>query len=459
MLPLAKKNRWTRPVVAAASLTLVTAAVGVNTAGAEPTKITSVIAVGQAPNGIAVTPNGKMAYVANEASGTLSMIRTKDNASIGQEISGKQPFGVAAHPDGKRIYVSNFGDQTVSVFRTSDNTVRSTIPNVGLQPRGLVTSTNGDYLYVANRGDGSGTGSVTVIDTVSHQIIDRIAVGTGPQQVASAANGKRIYVTNVNRGAATGSITVIRAKDNTVVDTIAVGREPVGIAVAPDSKRAYVTNVGDGTVTVISTEDDTIVDTLVLSDGPQPLLQPFGVAITSNGKFAYVCGLATGTTKIIRTKDNTVVATIPNPGSQARGIAISPDDARVFVTDREQGKVTLIAATAPSQIRKLRVSPATNNQNKFPWLSASWWKSASNGGAAITNYQYRIKKKGRAWQDWQGKKKTKLQVSGTKKFSHTWKRLRSGKPLKSGAKYLVQIRAKNPVETGKAKKQGGRLPD
>ena len=84
-----------------------------------PLSVIATIAVGSFPNGVAVGPAGNRVYVANTASGNVSVI---DNtitppaviSSIGLGDIG--PFGVAVTPDGKRLYVANFGSGTVSVL-------------------------------------------------------------------------------------------------------------------------------------------------------------------------------------------------------------------------------------------------------------------------------------------------------------------------------------------------------
>ncbi|PZR91213.1 MAG: hypothetical protein DLM68_03810 [Hyphomicrobiales bacterium] len=51
------------------------------------------------PNAIAVTPDGKHAYVANRHSGTVSVIRTATNTVVVATVSvGSTPFAVGIVP-------------------------------------------------------------------------------------------------------------------------------------------------------------------------------------------------------------------------------------------------------------------------------------------------------------------------------------------------------------------------
>jgi len=83
--------------------------------------------------GIAVTPDGKHAYVTDETR-FVTVIDTATNTAEPTGITvGIGPFGIAITPDGKHAYVANNSDGTVSVIRTATNTVVATVP-VGNSP-------------------------------------------------------------------------------------------------------------------------------------------------------------------------------------------------------------------------------------------------------------------------------------------------------------------------------------
>ena len=72
---------------------------------------------------------------------------------------GDNPFGVAFSPDGTKAYVANYNANTVSVINTTTNTVTATI-TVGVQPSGVAVSPDGTTAYVTN----SDYDTVSVID-------------------------------------------------------------------------------------------------------------------------------------------------------------------------------------------------------------------------------------------------------------------------------------------------------
>ncbi len=74
------------------------------------------ITVGKGPRGVAITPDGKHAYVTNYGDGTVSVITTATGAVSAPITVGKVPVAVAITPDGKHAYVTNEG-KTARVTR------------------------------------------------------------------------------------------------------------------------------------------------------------------------------------------------------------------------------------------------------------------------------------------------------------------------------------------------------
>jgi YVTN family beta-propeller protein len=66
---------------------------------------------------------------------TVSVIDTVTNMVSATVDVGVDPVGVAVTPDGKRAYVTNHGSSNVSVIDTANNTVSATV-DVGVDPFG-----------------------------------------------------------------------------------------------------------------------------------------------------------------------------------------------------------------------------------------------------------------------------------------------------------------------------------
>jgi YVTN family beta-propeller protein len=103
--------------------------------------------VGTEPNGVALSPDGTRAYVANTVSGTVSVVSVNrgGRARVLTNIPvGTEPFGVAITPNGTRVYVSNKYSNNVSVIDTRTNRVIQTVGGVGTHPRGIAITNDGD---------------------------------------------------------------------------------------------------------------------------------------------------------------------------------------------------------------------------------------------------------------------------------------------------------------------------
>ena len=74
--------------------------------------------------------------------------------------------------------MTNNASDTVSVIKTSTNTVVKTVM-VGSEPSGVAITPNGSDAYVTN-----GSGTVSVIKTSTNTVVKTVAVGSGPSGVA-----------------------------------------------------------------------------------------------------------------------------------------------------------------------------------------------------------------------------------------------------------------------------------
>jgi len=92
------------------------------------------------PYGIAITPDGQYAYIANDAGGNVTVINTMTGGVLPNIAVGKLPVGVSITPDGQYVYVTNLGDSSVSVIATASKTVVKTIRTGDLSRPSLIGS-------------------------------------------------------------------------------------------------------------------------------------------------------------------------------------------------------------------------------------------------------------------------------------------------------------------------------
>jgi YVTN family beta-propeller protein len=190
----------------------------------------------------AVTPDGKLLYVPNHDTASLSVVDTTTNTVIAQIKVAPNPHSVAFSRDSTRAYTANHESNLISVIDTATLGIIATIP-VGTSPHSIAVHPNRPLVANVNY-DAS---SVSVIDTNTLKVVATIPVGQHPQDIAWAPDGRFGYVVNQ----ASNTVSVIDATTNQVTATIPTGTGPTSITLLPNGRQAYVTNLDSGTLTVL----------------------------------------------------------------------------------------------------------------------------------------------------------------------------------------------------------------
>ena len=137
------------------------------------------VAAGERASSVAITPDGKSAYVANSASETVSQYAVGADGTLSLKRSvgaGDSPTEVVVSPDGGSLYVTNFGSQDAgggSVFQydvASDGTLTPKTPRsvlAGRNPTDVGVSPDGASAYVTDQGIPSTTGALYQFDVDS----------------------------------------------------------------------------------------------------------------------------------------------------------------------------------------------------------------------------------------------------------------------------------------------------
>ncbi|MBI2252605.1 MAG: beta-propeller fold lactonase family protein [Armatimonadetes bacterium] len=219
---------------------------------------------------LALSFNGEYIYAAIMHSfPKVAVISAFKNKIINVINLPQNPWGVAASKDGNFIYVSAGNSQKGEVYLINPKEEKNILKkvSVGANPSGLNLSPDGKFLYAANYN----SGTVSVIETSSFNVIDTLRVGIQPARIAVSASAKKAYVSCNG----SNDISVIDLNSNQVINTIKVGTGPTGIAVSSDGQKVYVANNKDGTVSIIDTRADLVIQTTT----PIPESQPWGIAV------------------------------------------------------------------------------------------------------------------------------------------------------------------------------------
>lgn len=309
---------------------------GVSTAVAADNPNPTVI-VGGDPQGVAVDPDGKHAYVASYADNSLRVIDTASQKVIGSIHVGANPLGVAVDPDSRHAFVTNFSENSVSVIDTANGKLIKNVP-VGQNPSSVAVFPRDHFALVSNYYGNS----LSVIDSRSLKVVGTVPVGKHPDGIAIDPRGQLAYVAN----SASNSVSVIDVHTQKVVRAILVGRAPQKVAIDPDGRHIYVTNFGDNSVSVIDAPTklglNYVQSLLKLKvNNVIPVgMNPRGLAVIPDSHHAIVVNVGEDTISVIDTENATVIST-SYVGYSPDQVAVAPDST-AYVTSRGDGTVTVI---------------------------------------------------------------------------------------------------------------------
>ncbi|HKY05441.1 MAG TPA: YncE family protein [Blastocatellia bacterium] len=272
-------------------------------------KVVGRVITGVGPHELAVSSDGRFAYVANYGTketvgSTISVIDIAARKEIKRVDLGKlrRPHGIvesggkvyftaeaskavgrydpqsgrvdwtvetgqnithmlALTPDRKKIYTANILSDTVTAIDTSAAT--ATHIAVGKQPEGLDVSPDGSEVWVGHNGDGE----ISIIDTATDKVKQRIKAAEVPIRIKFTPDGKRVLVTDPKAG----ELIVLDAASRKEIKRIRLGGVPVGVLVTPDGRSAFVAAMQAGKVIAINLDTFSVAGTINPGQGPDGL--------------------------------------------------------------------------------------------------------------------------------------------------------------------------------------------
>ena len=345
------------------------------------------------PFNLVVTADGRRLFVACEGSDSVVVVDLRQ-ATVEAEVAvGHLPHGVCLSPDQRTAYVSNRGSDTVTVLDADSLEVVGTL-EVGDEPHGLVTSRDGATLFVAN----AGSGDISVLDLASGREVKRLAAARGAWDVALSADGDTVFVTNnlshfvPFRASSRSEVTVVATEEAVVRDRAMLPDANLvqGVDVAPDGRFALVTLIRTKNLVPMTRvmqgwvmtnglgviRPDGRVDQLLLDEPDASFADPTDLVISPDGRRAWVSGGGIDAVAVVdlermqevlgrastdRQREDLanhmgvatelVLGRIP-VGRNPRGIAVSPDGARVYVADALDDTISVIDS---GELRRVQV--------------------------------------------------------------------------------------------------------
>ena len=246
-----------------------------------PPKLAATVTGGKQPSGLSISPDGKMALVANRGDNSISVlsingtdVKVTDTIAFPDSVAH-----VVFTPDGKRALAARFPAHKISVLDIAGDKVTYNKVDIaaGLWPYNVVVTPDSKLALTSdNGGSGSSDGSVdttSVIDLEANppRAIDRVVVGDGPEGLAMSPKGD-LAVAAILRGSnnkkaffyqKNGSISVLKIEGKKVTKTqdIEVGGLPEAAMFTPDGKYLLIGNYMTEDFSILKVDGTQVTDT------------------------------------------------------------------------------------------------------------------------------------------------------------------------------------------------------
>ncbi len=219
------------------------------------------------PHGLAER-NGKIYFTSELARAVVRYNPATDKIDLVVGTGQIVTHMLALHPKRPVVYTANILSNTASVIELDKQEPGGPPPRVthvavGPKPEGLDVSPDGRELWVGHNDDGG----VSVIDTETNKVKETFKAGGMPIRIKFTPDGKHVLISSPT----TGQLAVFDAATRKELKRFDVGEAAVGIVVSPDSRRAYVASMATGKVTAVNLVEMTVAGSVETGQAPDGL--------------------------------------------------------------------------------------------------------------------------------------------------------------------------------------------
>lgn len=265
-------------------------------------RVEATLRTGERPRGMALSPDGRVLYLAASESNRIELWDTRRLAKL-RDIPTGDPERLSVSADGRTIYVANEDKSAVSfVDIASGRTTREIA--VGPEPEGIGISPDGRLLIATSE-----VASVAhFIDVASAQVIDNLPVGSRPREVLFLKGGREVWVTSEQRGTI-HVFDVATRKQLRTIDLVAQFPElenpqAVELELSKDGKRAFVAMGRGDRVAEIDPATYRVVRSFPTGH------RTWGISLSPDAGRLYAASGLSGTVTIVDLNANEVLHTV-----------------------------------------------------------------------------------------------------------------------------------------------------
>ena len=282
-----------------------------------------------------------------------SMLAVADPASlkvIGRVAAGSDPHEVAVSSDGKTAYITNYGAfqkplHTLSVVDLV--TLQAREPKeLGalLAPHGI-QNVGGKIYFTAE-----GSKAIARFDPAADKVDWILGVGESrTHMLVVSDDGDRIFTSDVNSDEISVFDRDKQADASGWKQTrITVGKGPEGLDVSPDGKELWAANSHDGTLSIIDVGSRKVVQVIDVKTKQSNRLK-----FSPDGRLVLVSDMGAGDVVVLDARARQEIKRI-HIGSAANGILMDLDGSRAFVAASRDNFLAVIDLKTLAMVGKLQ---------------------------------------------------------------------------------------------------------
>ena len=213
------------------------------------------------PHGIALDRQGRL-YALSEGASRLLIAPEPETGGFSrdQPTGGLGSHWVTVTGDGRLAFVSNMASDSLTVLFPQEPARPPVSIPVGRRPEGSVLDAEEARLYLVNRE----SAEISVIEVATLRALAPIATPPGPVRICRDAQGRLLVPLYHDR-----ALAIIDPTDPTAQTKVALPEKPVAISYDPDLGWAFVSTLGDK-VWVVDIAAERRLHAVETAAGPDP---------------------------------------------------------------------------------------------------------------------------------------------------------------------------------------------
>jgi len=280
--------------------------------------------------------------VSNERSNEVLLL-SSDGKVLRQLHTCQRPKGIVTDPLNKHLWIACSDDNRVVRIDPSTGELKQQI--AGFKGATGLALFEDDKLLISNEG----SASVSVVNRQSGEFLASLKTGYEPDGIVWSSNQQRIFVASENAGL----VHVFSASNLQQETVLLTNLRPRRMSVVADE--LWVSSEMGSRVEIFSMTSLKKIDEIVFSPKGfrSEQLTPVDILFSKNGQQAYVALGAANHVALIDTRARAIEKYIL-VGRRAWGLALSPDEERLFVLNGLSDDMTIIDLESRRPIASVR---------------------------------------------------------------------------------------------------------